>query len=103
MIKVTFVIASLAVIFLASCAPATEAIDEFSRHYEEGLRFYEAREFDKAIVSLSTAIHLNPQDPSAYLLRGKSYRSVYEYEKSFQDTEKVLELDPPSWPLATTR
>ena len=94
MYKTTLIIASLIVMILASCAPATQAVDEFTKNYQEGLQFYEAREFDKAIGSLSTAINLNPRSTAAYLLRGKSYRSVYEYERSLQDTEKVMELDP---------
>jgi tetratricopeptide (TPR) repeat protein len=81
-------------VVLTSCAPAIEDIDEYTRNYNEGLKFYEAREYDKAILSVSMAINLDPENPSAYLLRGKSYRFVYEYEKSLQDTEKVLELNP---------
>src|SRR5690349_9094933 len=92
--KSAFVIALLTATIFASCAPATGANDEFTKRYEEGVRFYEAGEFEKAIASLSTAINLNPENTSAYLLRGKAYRSLYEYEQSLQDTEEVLERDP---------
>jgi len=89
---INFVAASLVVILLVSCSPTSS--DEYTKHYEEGLKYYETGEFDKAILSLSTAIDLEPENTAAYLLRGKSYRSIYEYEKAFQDTDKVLELDP---------
>ncbi|MBV6452209.1 MAG: hypothetical protein MHPDNHAH_02964 [Anaerolineales bacterium] len=92
-----FVIALFVLFILISCAPANEVANEYEKYYEEGLKSIESREFDKAIVSLTTAINIDPENTLAYLQRTRAYRYVYEYEKALQDIDKVLEIDPDNY------
>lgn len=50
--------------------------------------------YDAAIIDLSAAIELDPQNPELYTLRGQIYRNIYEWDKSLEDFNRAVELAP---------
>jgi len=53
----------------------------------------EAKDWQEKIVFYNKAIELNPQYAEAYNHRGNIYFDKKEYDKAFQDYDKVIELD----------
>jgi len=51
-------------------------------------------EHDKAIADYTTAIHLNPELPTAFTNRGLAWCEKEEYEKAIADCSEAIRLDP---------
>ncbi len=52
--------------------------------------------YDDVVYSAGQAIAVAPQDPRGYVLRGKAYLRLGDYERSRIDIEKALRLNPQS-------
>ena len=47
--------------------------------YYQGDTFYDAKQFDEAIASLTNSIRLDSKDADVFSLRGRAYRAEQEY------------------------
>jgi PGF-CTERM protein len=61
---------------------------------EQGFRFLESGDYEKAIECFDKAIELNPNYTDAYLNRGLAYLYLEQNERAIEDFEKVIELNP---------
>jgi tetratricopeptide (TPR) repeat protein len=61
---------------------------------EQGFRFLESGDCEKAIECFDKAIGLNPNYTDAYLNRGLAYWYLKQNERAIEDFEKVIELNP---------
>jgi len=61
---------------------------------EQGCRFLESGDCEKAIECFDKAIGLNPNYTDAYLNRGLAYWYLKQNERAIEDFEKVIELNP---------
>lgn len=50
--------------------------------------------YQHAIEALNNAIEINPQDASAYLLRGTAYYKLRQFNPTINDFNKAIELNP---------
>jgi tetratricopeptide (TPR) repeat protein len=50
--------------------------------------------YQHAIEALNNAIEINPQDASAYLLRGTAYYILRQFNPTINDFNKAIELNP---------
>jgi tetratricopeptide (TPR) repeat protein len=87
-VSVVLVLISLCI--FASIVTATTA-EEWN---EQGFRFLESGDYEKAIECFDKAIGLNPNYTDAYLNRGLAYWYLKQNERAIEDFEKVLELNP---------
>ncbi len=60
----------------------------------QGFYFYQSKQYDKAIETLSKAIELGPGDHYAYFYRGSCYLELKDYEKAVNDFDTAIELNP---------
>lgn len=59
---------------------------------KKAFKFYDKHDFDTAIKFCSIAIKNNPQNASAYNLRGEMYTQKYYFTWAFRDLNKALSL-----------
>ncbi|HWR41271.1 MAG TPA: tetratricopeptide repeat protein [Patescibacteria group bacterium] len=62
--------------------------------YEQGNRYNEKREFDKAIECYNRALLLNERFVDGLIQRGDAYDNKGSYDEAIADYSQALELDP---------
>ena len=80
------------VLSLCGCAALN-----FRYEYDKGMRFYNEKKYDEAIVSFNNALNYKPDSYSALCLLGTSYLYKKDYkmaEKTFHDATKLF---PDRW------
>lgn len=60
----------------------------------QGDRYYEQKEYDKAVESYSKAIRMQANTAQFYNDRGCAYDSLGEHDQAISDYEKAIELNP---------
>ncbi|HEY9867913.1 MAG TPA: tetratricopeptide repeat protein, partial [Candidatus Obscuribacterales bacterium] len=73
-------------------APAAHAYANPAR--DEARAMMRRGDFNDALTKLSEAVGLNPDDPENYLLRGKCFFHMQNFELAIQDFNKVLQFSP---------
>ena len=64
--------------------------------------YYEFGEFDKAILSYSKAIDINPNDTMSLGHRGYTYMQLGRYDEAYADYMSILNIEPEDvWALST--
>lgn len=93
-------ISKILICFLASIIILTQcgcAALNFHQEYDKGVRFYNEKKYDEAIVSFNNALGYKPDSYSALCYLGTSYA----YKKDFKMAEKTyqdaIRLFPDSW------
>ena len=71
-----------------------KSLSDALKYYEEGNRYFEKGDYQKAIEMYSLAILYNPNFSEAYFNRALSYYKLKEYDKAIEDYTKAIELDP---------
>ena len=66
----------------------------FERSYREGLRKYQAGDYQAAVEDFTQAIALDSQNALAYNKRGNAFYQLGDYQQAKIDTSKAIELDP---------
>jgi tetratricopeptide (TPR) repeat protein len=62
-------------------------------YIEHEIAYYEDKgQYDRAISDYTEALEINPGDAKTYINRGRVYYLKREYDKSWEDFEKALEL-----------
>jgi tetratricopeptide (TPR) repeat protein len=89
--KITITIVALLLIYimiLPGCAnPALE-------HLEIGNTYFDAGEFEQAIIEYDQAIEFDPELAVAYRNRCWAYYLMGNYQLAIADCSKAIELDP---------
>lgn len=62
--------------------------------YQLGLTHLENQDWEKAIASFNSAIHINPTNALAYLGRGSAYLMKGDPDKAIADYTKLIRLEP---------
>jgi tetratricopeptide (TPR) repeat protein len=88
-----FICLSLTVGLLEVKAPQ-HSFSYSNKARDEAIEKMHARDFNSALVDLEKAIGSYANDPENYMLRGKCYFHLANYEQSIYDFNKVLELSP---------
>ena len=60
--------------------------------YNQGLEYFNQKEYQKSIRKLSNAIDLNANDPNYYRLRGWAYYCLDNNDKAIEDATKAIDL-----------
>ncbi|MDM8521322.1 tetratricopeptide repeat protein [Anaerolineales bacterium HSG6] len=63
-------------------------------HYERGLVYSGAGQYEQAIKNFSKAIDLDPECTIAFYDRGMAYKEIKEYKNAISDFEQFLVLIP---------
>ncbi|KAK7097346.1 LON peptidase N-terminal domain and RING finger protein 3-like isoform X2 [Littorina saxatilis] len=63
----------------------------------EGNKFFEKRDFERAIKFYSEAISLSDADHLLFSNRSHAYNALDQYDKALEDAEKVVKMRP-DWP-----
>ena len=61
---------------------------------EEGSKYLEAGEFDKAITAFTEFLKTNDSDPNVICLRGVAFRKAQKFNESLADFKKAANLIP---------
>jgi tetratricopeptide (TPR) repeat protein len=61
-----------------------------------GLSYFGKGAYEQAAAMLDNYVRLSPQSADPYLLRGKSYFMLKQFDKARTDLEKVLQINPAS-------
>lgn len=90
--KVLFkTIAFVCLFLLISCSNNTEK----SRvHYDKGMDYLYASQFEDAIVEFDQAIKYHDTNHEAYFYRGCAKYNIFQKEDALQDYLKTIELNP---------
>jgi len=77
--------------------PATEQEEEKKLkeswfYYNLGSAYLQKREFEQAILLFNKSLETNPKYAEAYISRGRGYYFRGEYDKSWEDIKKALDL-----------
>src|SRR5262249_26033472 len=76
-------------------APApVRVVTRADMHREQGCKFINAKEFDRAIAEFNQAIRHNAGDAMAYYFRGGCYEKKGDYDKAIADFNEAIRLDP---------
>jgi tetratricopeptide (TPR) repeat protein len=76
-------------------AIAREALQENAAAYcARGVASCETGKFDEAVVDLSEAIRLDPQDARALVNRGIAWAGKKDFDKAITDFNEAIRLDP---------
>jgi tetratricopeptide (TPR) repeat protein len=59
-----------------------------------GLLYYERKDYDKAIQSLSAEIRINTNPTAAYLYRAMTYEAKEDYANAVKDYRHATDLEP---------
>ena len=76
-----------------SCVLFAEVNSEALRHYNNGMNYYNANDFDSAIVEFTKAIAIFPEYAEAYLERGNCYDNKDDAVTALQDYLRAGEYD----------
>lgn len=86
----------LAIVFLFILnATVSEAIDisrEANLLIEEGNRYYQNKEYDKAVDRLQKAIHIDDNNAAAYAKLGATYVTLLKYREAIPYLQKAIEI-----------
>ena len=63
-------------------------------HYNNGEKYYQNGDYDKAIVEFTTAIELNPNYIDAYHHRANAYINLGKYDLALADLDEAILLSP---------
>lgn len=63
-----------------------------TNHRDEGRKFIDNGQFEKAVGSFSKHIESNPRDVDSYVYRAHSYSELYKYQAAFDDLIIALGL-----------
>jgi tetratricopeptide (TPR) repeat protein len=89
---------SLIVLFLARPAfvqpPSAQKIAQALEHFNQGVKFGIAEDFDKATEEFEKAIDLNPLFAEAFLYKGLAEIEKQNYDQAVKDLTITIELDP---------
>jgi CHAT domain-containing protein len=65
-----------------------------SAHYNRGLSWFEAGQYDRAIADYNESIRLDPASASSFNNRGSAWYAKGKADRALADFEKAIELDP---------
>ncbi len=68
--------------------------DEFTKHFNAGIRFALRKYYDKAIEEYNKALELNPNVSELHNNLGYAYLDKGEIEQAIMEQKKALDLDP---------
>ena len=74
-------------------AAENAADDNYSRFYEAGLSYYDAKEYAQAIDSYNTALAIKPDYVDGLNARGNAYLAMGDVTQAMQDYNKAIEFD----------
>ena len=83
------VLASLLVVLITAACDSPTA----EQYFDEASDFWYTGEFQKAIVSATKAIRLDPQNASTYFDRGIAHYELGQQDKQDADLKRACELD----------
>jgi tetratricopeptide (TPR) repeat protein len=64
------------------------------KHVEQGQKYAEKKEYDKAVREFTEAIRLDPKNAEAYHERGRAYVELKEYDKAISDFTEAIRIEP---------
>lgn len=76
---------------------SAESSDESSQLTQKGIGYYNAKDYNKAIETLTKAIEIDPNNSVAYSLRGDVYQQKKMNDQAIMDYTKALEIDPANY------
>jgi|GEM_PF-2208139 len=63
-------------------------------YYDQGMKDFKEKRYDKAIENFSKAIEVDPNNNHAYMMRGATYRQKGLLDTAIEDYNKAIKLDP---------
>ncbi len=63
-------------------------------YFDEGIDAYNSGNLSEAIINLTIAIEINPNDPNAYYSRAIIKNELYTWKAALRDYDKAIELAP---------
>ena len=106
---VTTLLGSALILVRAACAFAAESVTNVpteiaqplvptnhsaKSYFKLGVEQFRARQIDRAIVSFSKVIDIDPTNAPAYCNRGNCYRAKLQWHAAAADLSKAIELKP---------
>jgi tetratricopeptide (TPR) repeat protein len=91
-----FLLTSIWLIFLLSCASATKEEDQAKNwlyYYDLGMSALSAKNYSEAIANFFIATQKASNEPKVWNSLGIAYMEVFEYEKAESAFRKALEVD----------
>lgn len=85
-IRAIALILSLVLLGTAGCTGVGEAWQE---QFELGMQYLEEEDYEEAIYAFSDAIEIDPENPEAYLWRGKAYLGLGDPDKALKDFKRA--------------
>ncbi|MEA5556641.1 tetratricopeptide repeat protein [Nodularia spumigena] len=89
----TFIVIVTATWFFQSTRNVVNEVD-FEKLYQEGLKKYQAGNYQAAVENFTQAIALDSENYSAYNKRGNAFYQLGDYQQAKADTTKAIELNP---------
>ncbi len=94
--------AMMAAVFclLAFCFPATAEGDTAEDLIGMGLELYQNRSYQEALEAYDEALLLSPDDPRAWMGKGKVFSALGDYNQSllaYQNATRISPDDPEAW------
>jgi tetratricopeptide (TPR) repeat protein len=87
-----FVLLSFAQICFADVDEEAQKYQEFQKYDDEGMNYFNAGQYDKAVESLKEAIRIRPDNAHTYYWLGHSYGRLGDNEKKVEAFKKAAEL-----------
>ncbi|HJD60293.1 MAG TPA: hypothetical protein LFW20_06610 [Rickettsia endosymbiont of Omalisus fontisbellaquei] len=69
-------------------------IDTYLKYYLQGMKFYDAKQYDLAIGNFDKAIELKPTDWVLYLVKGIAALDSNKFELALEAFNKGVEIKP---------
>ncbi len=68
--------------------------ERVAAHFNRGRAYLDKKEFDRAILDYTSALHLDSRLPAVHGWRARAYRAKGEPGKALADLDEALKLDP---------
>ena len=81
------------ILFFSSCILFADINADALRYYNKGMSYYNANDFDSAIIEFTNAINIFPEYVDAYLERGNCYDNKGDEIKALENYFKAGEYD----------
>lgn len=100
--KLNFLPKRYLLLFLATCLFSTLLSQNAKKFFKSGQEFYDAGNYNDAIVQFTSSISLSPEYKEAYEQRGLAYQQLKEHQKAADDFNRAIIFDPKNEVLLTS-
>jgi tetratricopeptide (TPR) repeat protein len=81
-------------LLIVSAYVGSQHWQKINLHIDQGKKYYDKKQYDRALAELNKVIELDPKNSMAYNNRAVVYSDKEQYDEALADFNKAIELNP---------